>query len=130
MVIMNPAKPAQTALRLLIVDDDAGLLDAMQRSLRDSVQTVVACDSFEKARQMLKDQSFDALITDVRLGAFNGLQLAVMARDMAPDMRLVVFSSFDDPVLRADAEQIGAVYLVKPVASSELLRLLARPTAN
>jgi DNA-binding NtrC family response regulator len=128
-MLMNPAKSVPTALRILIVDDDTGLLDAMQRSLRDSVRTVVACDSFEKARQMLKDQSFDALITDVRLGAFNGLQLAVMARDMHPNMRLVVFSGFDDPVLRADAEQIGAIYLVKPVASSEILKLLdQRPT--
>ncbi|HEY7497018.1 MAG TPA: response regulator [Vicinamibacterales bacterium] len=127
---MNPAPPASTKLKLLIVDDDVSLLEAMQRSLRDSLRTVIACDSFEKARQMLKDQAFDALITDVRLGAFNGLQLAVMARDMYPEMRLIVFSGFDDPVLRADAEQIGAVYLVKPVASGDLLRLLEKPAAN
>jgi two-component system response regulator GlrR len=129
-MLMNPAPPASTKLRLLIVDDDVSLLDAMQRSLRDSLRTVVACDTFEKARQMLKDQQFDALITDVRLGAFNGLQLAVMARDMYPDMRLIVFSGFDDPVLRADAEQIGATYLVKPVASGDLLKLLEKPAAN
>jgi DNA-binding NtrC family response regulator len=129
-MLMNPAPPTSTKLKLLIVDDDVGLLDAMQRSLRDSLRTVVACDSFEKARQMLKDQSFDALITDVRLGAFNGLQLAVMARDLYPAMRLIVFSGFDDPVLRADAEQIGAAYLVKPVASGDLLKLLEKPAAN
>jgi DNA-binding NtrC family response regulator len=127
---MNPAPSATSKLRLLIVDDDVGLLDAMQRALRDSLRTVVACDSFEKARQMLKDQAFDALITDVRLGAFNGLQLAVMARDMYPDMRLIVFSGFDDPVLRADAEQIGAAYLVKPVGSGDLLKMLEKPQAN
>ena len=99
MILPNPASSA-LQLRLLIVDDDIGLLDAMKRSLKESVQTVVACDSFERARQKLKDQPFDALITDVRLGAFNGLQLAVMARDMYPKMRLIVFSGFDDPVLR------------------------------
>ena len=127
---MNSTGSATANLRLLIVDDDVSLLDAMQRALRDSLRLVVACDSFEKARQMLKDQTFDALITDVRLGAFNGLQLAVMARDMYPDMRLIVFSGFDDPVLRADAEQIGAAYLVKPVASMDLLKLLEKPPSN
>ncbi len=127
---MNSADSATAKLRLLIVDDDVSLLDAMQRALRDSLRLVVACDSFEKARQILKDQTFDALITDVRLGAFNGLQLAVMARDMYPNMRLIVFSGFDDPVLRADAEQIGAAYLVKPVASMDLLKLLEKPAAN
>jgi DNA-binding NtrC family response regulator len=129
-MLMNPVPSASTKLRLLIVDDDLSLLDAMQRALRDSLRTVVACDSFEKARQLLKDQSFDALITDVRLGAFNGLQLAVMARDMHPEMRLIVFSGFDDPVLRADAEQIGATYLVKPVTSADLLSLLDKPVIN
>jgi two-component system, NtrC family, response regulator GlrR len=124
---MTATPPATSKVKLLIVDDDVSLLDAMQRALRDSMRTVVACDSFEKARQMLKDQTFDALITDVRLGAFNGLQLAVMARDMYPAMRLIVFSGFDDPVLRADAEQIGATYLVKPVASGDLLKLLDKP---
>jgi DNA-binding NtrC family response regulator len=129
-MLMNSPGSATAKLRLLIVDDDVSLLDAMQRALRDSLRLVAACDSFEKARQMLKDQPFDALLTDVRLGAFNGLQLAVMARDMYPDMRLIVFSGFDDPVLRADAEQIGAAYLVKPVASIDLLKLLEKPTAN
>ena len=128
-MLSNPVPSATDKLRVLIVDDDVSLLDAMQRALRDSMRTVVACDSFEKARQMLKDQTFDALITDVRLGAFNGLQLAVMARDMYPDMSLIVFSGFDDPVLRADAEQIGATYLVKPVGSGDLIKLLhKRPT--
>jgi two-component system response regulator GlrR len=129
-MLMNPAPSTTGHFRLLIVDDDVSLLDAMQRALRDSMRTVVACDSFEKARQMLKDQSFDALITDVRLGAFNGLQLAVMAHDMHPEMRLIVFSGFDDPVLRADAEQIGASYLVKPVSSGDLVKLLELPRAN
>jgi DNA-binding NtrC family response regulator len=129
MILTNPAN-STLQIRLLIVDDDTGLLEAMRRSLKESIQTVVACDSFERARQVLKDQAFDALITDVRLGAFNGLQLAVMARDMYPDMRLIVFSGFDDPVLRADAEHIGATYLVKPVVSGELLKLLDPRAAN
>jgi DNA-binding NtrC family response regulator len=70
-MLMTSPSSASTKLRLLIVDDDVNLLDAMLRSLRESVQKVVACESFEKARQALKDEAFDALITDVRLGAFN-----------------------------------------------------------
>jgi YesN/AraC family two-component response regulator len=38
---------------------------------------------------VLQSTRFDALITDVRLGAFNGLQLAVIGRDTYPDIRLV-----------------------------------------
>jgi DNA-binding NtrC family response regulator len=122
---MTSQTPTRTGQRVLIVDDDVSLLDAMDRALRDAGLDVTACSSFEDARLALRGRSFDALITDVRLGAFNGLQLAVMARDLHPHIRMIVFSGFDDPVLRADAEQIGADYLVKPVAAAHLVSLLS-----
>lgn len=111
--------------RILIVDDDNSLLDALSRALRQAGQeSVFAVSSFADAKHALRDNRFDVLISDVRLGAFNGLQLAVLARDQSPDIQLIVFSGFDDPVLRQEAERLGAVYLVKPVTSSYLLELI------
>jgi DNA-binding NtrC family response regulator len=115
---------ASSGRRLLIVDDDTSLLEAMHEALSRAGESVVACSKFEEARQLLRDQAFDALITDIRLGAFNGLQLAVMARDLQPDIHLIVFSGFDDPVLRADAAKVDALYLVKPVTGRQLIDLL------
>src|SRR6478735_2060952 len=94
--------------RVLIVDDDASLLEALERGLEYHGLDVVAHGTFEAARRALRTDSFDALLTDVRLGAFNGLHLAVEARNSHPDIRIVVFSGFDDPVLRSEAEHIGA----------------------
>jgi two-component system response regulator PilR (NtrC family) len=110
--------------KILIVDDDPSLLEALERSFIEAGQDVVAHDSFEEARRVLQTTRFDALITDVRLGAFNGLQLAVIGRDTYPDIRLIVFSGFDDPVLRTEAEHVGATYMVKPVTGAKLLEVL------
>ncbi|HEY2434223.1 MAG TPA: response regulator [Vicinamibacterales bacterium] len=112
--------------RLLVVDDDLSLLEALERGLSDGGLDVVAHTTFEGARNALRDERFNALLTDVRLGAFNGIQLAVVARDTYPDMRIIVFSGFDDPVLRSEAQHIGATYLVKPVTASDLIRLLSK----
>jgi YesN/AraC family two-component response regulator len=60
----------------------------------------------------------------VRLGAFNGIQLAVIARDRNPDLGIIIFSGFDDPVLREEATHVGACYLVKPVTAERLLQLV------
>jgi two-component system response regulator YesN len=110
---------------ILIVDDDLPLLEALERAFKEAnQQQVVALASFQEAKSALRAQHFDVLITDVRLGAFNGLQLAGLAREIHPDIRLIVFSGFDDPVLRQDAERLGGVYLVKPVTSSYLLTLI------
>ena len=64
------------------------------------------------------------LISDVRLGAFNGLQLVVFAKLQHPDMIAIVLTGFDDPVLRTEAAHAGALYLVKPIESQRLLDLV------
>jgi DNA-binding NtrC family response regulator len=110
---------------ILIVDDDLALLDALDRAFREAGEkSVVALSDFGAAKRTLRTSKFDVLVTDVRLGPFNGLQLAVLAKDINPEIQLIVFSGFDDPVLRQDAERLDATYLVKPVMSSQLLQLI------
>jgi DNA-binding NtrC family response regulator len=111
--------------RVLLVDDDDSLRDAVRRALEESgSHDVVACSTFEAAKRHLHEHAIDVLLTDVRLGAFNGLQLAVLARDLHPKAQLLVFSGFDDPVLREEAANLGATYLVKPVTAATLLDLM------
>jgi DNA-binding response OmpR family regulator len=113
--------------KILLIEDEADLLAAMGRSFREAGLEVLACATFEEGRVALRKQSFDALLTDVRLGAFNGLQLAVVARDLHPEIRIIIYSGFDDPVLRAEAERIDATYLVKPVPFGALIERILQP---
>ena len=50
------------------------------------------------------------MVADVRLGDFNGIQLGILAKNAWPDVRIVIMSGWDDPVLRHEAEQLGASY--------------------
>ena len=75
---------------------------------------------------MLLRSTVGLLLTDVRLGAFNGIQLAVIARRLVPDVSIVVFSGVDDPVLREEARRVSATYLLKPLDPEQLLEL-SRP---
>jgi hypothetical protein len=74
---------------------------------------------------------FDALITDVRLGAYNGLHLIALA---PPSIIKIAMSAFPDPVIRQDAEHAQARFLVKPAHCAEISALLSptdqRPTAQ
>jgi two-component system, response regulator RegA len=106
---------------LLIVDDDVLLLSALSRYLAGFGFRVSSSSVFQDAKEHISSARPDILITDVRLGAFNGLQLAMLLRDVRPDARVVVFSGFDDPVLKEEARRIGAAYLVKPVSGQELV---------
>ena len=125
MKTMTAEDAPTTNRRILVVDDDLVLLDALEGAFKEAGDLkVVALANFEDAKRLLRSETFDVLITDVRLGAFNGLQLAVLARDCNPAIQLIVFSGFDDPVLRQDADNLGALYLIKPVMSSHLIDLI------
>lgn len=121
---MTADSPLPDRRRLLLVDDEPSVLDTLSTAFELAGVQVDACRSFEDARARLFTDAYDVLMTDVRLGAFNGLQLAVIARDKDPGIRIIVFSGFDDPVLRAEANRVGARYLVKPVTAGQLLELM------
>jgi len=107
--------------RVLIVDDDEVYLDGMKELLEEAGYEVFLATSFEDGRQKLRDRAPDLLIIDVRLGAFNGLQLISTGQLHIP---AIVVTGFDDTVLRADAGGFGASYLVKPIKPSALLALI------
>jgi DNA-binding response OmpR family regulator len=108
-------------MRVVLVDDDVSLLHALEDCLTDAGHDVIAFEQFEAAKNYLTTAEFDVLVTDVRLGAFNGLQLAILAKLEHPETTAIVLSGFDDPVLRSEAASIGAVYCLKPISRDELL---------
>ena len=82
------------------------------------------------SRVWLGVQSPDALIVDIRLGEDNGLQLVHLAKRSHPSLVIVVVSGYDDPVLRHEARQAGAAYLLKPTELPRLKEFLPPPTAT
>jgi DNA-binding NtrC family response regulator len=108
-------------MRVLIIDDDAAYLSACSSILSGDGHDVVACANFDEGRRRLAHDTFDALIADVRLGAYNGLHLITLA---APSMIKIVVSAFLDTVIRRDAEQAGARFVVKPNDCASVSALL------
>jgi len=115
---------------LVLVDDDDDVLKPLSRYLATRGYEVASYSKFEAARHDIAYLRPDIIVTDVRLGAFNGLQLAMLARDVRPDARVVVFSGFDDPVLKEEARRIGATYLTKPVTGQALIALIDQLRGN
>lgn len=110
-----------TSRRVLIVDDDQILLQALARLIERAGHHVESCNGYGTAKILLASNPPDVLIADVRLGEFNGLQLIVRAKLAHPHVAAIVLTGFDDPVVRDQASSMGATYLVKPVTSERLL---------
>jgi CheY-like chemotaxis protein len=108
---------------ILIVDDDPGTRSGLKRYFERANYDVIAVGSFVDGRRALKELSPDLLISDVRLGEFNGLQLLATNPGTIPT---IIVTGHPDPVLEADARRLGADYLLKPISPSVLLTMVER----
>ena len=114
---------------VLVVDDDVETLGIVEFWLADAGYEVVTCSRFDAARNYLASHPLDALVTDIRLGEFNGLQLALRASEPGRRMAVVVMSAYDDVVSRRDAEAVGR-FILKPFDREELLAQLSEALAT
>ena len=116
---------------ILIVDDDRGVLSGLEEGFALAGYETLAEGTFQRARHALHNADIRALITDVRLGDFNGVQLALLAKELHPGIRVIVVSGFDDDVIRREAEREGAYFVLKPVSLTALIDLVEKePTSH
>ena len=106
---------------ILVVDDDENALMVWVEVLASAGYSVAAAGSFEDGRLLLDIHRPNLLITDVRLGEFNGLQLAFRARSAARPLPTIVITGFADPVIKSEVERLEAIYMEKPVDPDDLL---------
>jgi DNA-binding response OmpR family regulator len=91
---------------------------------------VTLAETFAKAKERLSSRPPSVLITDVRLGEYNGLHLVLRGKSLRPDMAAIVLSDAADPVLQADAEAMGATFVVKPVTPRDFCAAVMRTLAR
>lgn len=113
---------------ILILDDEPALAGLYAAALEGAGHDVVVCTGFEEARAHLKHDVPAGLVTDVRVGEYNGLQLALLFRSVSPAGAIMVVSGHDDAVIRREAAQMGASFRLKPIQMSELTRFFGGTT--
>ena len=106
---------------VLVVGTNTAVVQFTARVLRDNGYGVTVATSFEEARALLVAGQPDLLITDIQLGAYNGLQLVWQRHFEHPGRPSIVTSPYPDPVLEAEARRLGSPYLVTPFHTHELL---------
>jgi DNA-binding response OmpR family regulator len=105
---------------ILVVSADSHVLSDRVTALRRAGFTARASSSFPDARRMLeKGPVPEILVTDVRLGPYNGLHLVAVARVEFPRTFAIVIGA-SDHVLEVEATGLGARYVSAPVTSKEL----------
>lgn len=112
---------------ILIVEDDAGLREALMDTLQLAGYNLVCAESAEQAMIELANQSIDLVVSDIQMGGMNGLTLLKNIKAKFPQLPVLLMTAYatiDDAV---QAMRDGATdYLSKPFAPEVLINLVSR----
>src|SRR5690554_1189198 len=109
-------------IRLLLVEDDAALRDAVSMTLELAGHHVVAVDGGEPALEMLGREAFDLVVSDLRMQPMDGLTLLAEIRARLPQMPVLLMTAYGDVGTAVEAMRGGACdFLMKPFDPEVLL---------
>jgi CheY-like chemotaxis protein len=106
---------------VLVVEDDATFRSTLARDLGSRGHSVTVASGVDDAVAELASGRFEVLLTDLRLGGRDGIDLLKRARTVAPATRSILMSGFASARDYQRAIELGAVrVLCKPFSSAEL----------
>jgi len=109
------------AVRILLADDDAALLRVIQFKLKQRGYEVTAVTDGEQALQALRNARFDLLLSDMRMPKLDGLELLEQAKEIQPDLEVILITAYATVSQAVEAVKLGAFdYLTKPFEDGQL----------
>lgn len=112
---------------VLVVDDDAPLGRALSRELRANGYESMEAIGYDEALERMHERSYDVLLTDLRMGDKDGLDLILAIAESYPATRPILMSAYATARDSERAKELGAVrVLCKPFETSEMLQAVER----
>ncbi len=112
---------------ILVVEDDAGLREALCDTLSLANYQVVPAQSAEQGLQLLKEHKVSLLISDVQMGTMSGLDLLKTVKLNYPSLPVLMMTAYANVNDAVVAIRHGAVdYLAKPFSPEVLINMVSR----
>ena len=112
--------------KLLVVDDEKNTRDALRRALEDAFEVYLAVN-VESAQNILKADSMDVVLTDLRLGSESGMDMIKLCQMQSPAPPCIVMTAYGSVESAVEAMRQGAYdYLTKPLDLDRAQLLLKR----
>jgi two-component system sensor histidine kinase/response regulator len=119
----------QCMSRVLLVDNNVGLLSALSELLKERKPGVLIDTALtaEAALSLIRDTEYDAVITDLRMPGMDGLGLLKKARLRRPETPVVLMTGYGDREVEDKALHLGAyAFIHKPVEPDVFVSVVSR----
>ena len=116
--------------KVMLVDDEEEAREAIARCINweeIGYKVVAEAENGEDALLKAEQYSLDVVLTDIQMPFMDGLTFCRKLKEMMPDVRIIIFSGYDEfeyaqEAIRLEAEE----YILKPINSEELTKVFLK----
>ena len=113
--------------RVLVVDDEAVIRDALKRILEGERFSVETCVSGHSAIESLHEREFDLIVTDLKMPGMNGIEVLKAVKALQPEAPVIMITGYASVDTAVEAMKNGAVdYIAKPFSPEQFLEKVER----
>lgn len=112
---------------ILVVDDEGAIRYSISKTLQRVGYQVQTAASGEEALEMIRQQPFDVVLTDIRMPGLTGVELLAEIKKEAPDAVVILLTGYASLETAIESLRLGAHdYLVKPSSSQDIRQSVAQ----
>lgn len=116
---------------LLIVDDELGMRQFLTLLFQRDNHQIRVAESGVRAMQLLREEAADLIISDVRMPDMGGIELLREARQLLPDVSVIMMTAFGTEETGREAKKLGAEdFIEKPFDNDYLKEIVRRALEN
>lgn len=118
---------ARTVNRILVVDDESLMREFLSESLAAQKYDVDAAENGSRALDYLNNETYDLVLTDLKMPKVSGIDVLKKARERTPDCKIIIMTAYGTVENAVEAMKLGAFdYITKPFSLDEILILVKR----
>jgi two-component system alkaline phosphatase synthesis response regulator PhoP len=123
----TPINAEPESAHVLVVDDEGAIRYSISKTLQRVGYQVSAAASGEEALDMMADQTFDVVLTDIRMPGLTGVELLAKIKEKAPDAIVILMTGYASLGTAVESLRLGAHdYLIKPSSNQDIRQSVAR----
>jgi DNA-binding NtrC family response regulator len=116
-----------TAVAVLVIDDEAIACRRLKAALERSGYVVDTCESGTEAIERMRGRSYDVVVTDVRMGDVDGIEVLDAVQRMHPQTKTILITGYATVELAREALAKGAYdFVAKPFQPKDLRAIIDR----
>jgi DNA-binding response OmpR family regulator len=112
---------------ILVVDDEGAIRYSVSKTLQRVGYEVSEAASGEEALDMMRNDHFDVILTDIRMPGLTGVELLKKIKEVSPDAIVILMTGYASLGTAVEALRLGAHdYLIKPSSSQDIRQSVAQ----